>query len=66
VIDTAMLAAIPAYARVNRYNEVREAAALIRAAGRVYDSDQLAAVKNALIARVPLLGIMSQDHTVSD
>ena len=59
-IDPVVLASIPAYARVARYQEVREAIAFVRAAGRVYEGDEAMAIKEALLARVPLLGITGE------
>lgn len=65
-IDPVVLAALPAYARVARYNEVREAIELIQAAGWVYDREQAAAIKSALLIRVPLLGIEDQQRGQTD
>lgn len=65
-IDPVVLAAIPAYARVARYEEAREAVALIQAAAHVYDRDQANTVKAALLARVSILGMTNHESRTAD
>ena len=54
-INPAVLAALPAYTRIGRFREMRQAAALSWAASRVLDRDRAADVQAGLAVRLPIL-----------
>ncbi len=55
-----VLAALPAFVRVERYRALRETASLARAAGRVLGPEEGAVVQQALLARDSLLTAVAQ------